>query len=621
MADHTAEDLFEILNDTDECPWIEAKGIGDTTTSIMETVCSYANEPGLGGGYILMSISADDSETASAHYKVDPMPNPDKLQSDIATQCASMFNIPVRPKMTIEKINGLPVLKIWVDELPDKQKPLYFTKKGLPSGALRRIGSTDQHCTDDDMHVFYQDSSSYDQTPVKGTTLADVDENALKRYRTLREKVNPAAEELTYNDSELLEALGCVNKENPNELNIAGLLLFGSSKIQRSTFPMLRADYIRVPGNTWVEDPDDRFNTIDMRGPLILVLYRLIDAINADLPKGFLLPEDGVQATSTGLPTKALREAIVNALMHRSYREHRPTQIIRYDNRIEIINPGFSLKSEEKLGQPGSETRNPFIAAVFHDTNLAETKGSGIRAMRRLMVAAHLVPPTFESSRENNEFVSRLLLHHFLDEKDLEWLKQFEQFQMSDSQKQALVFVREVGAVDNQTYRQMADCDIMKASSELRVLKGYNLLISKGKGRATYYIPAEVLNTPPLGLSTPPPSLSTPPSELSTPATGLSTPPSELSTPLLETLPEEIQSAIKNLGKRVNDAEMLRSLILKICSIRPFKTTELAEILGKREDYIKRKFLGEMITAKELKYLHPEMINHPNQAYLTNNRA
>ena len=83
---YTAEELFEILNDTDECPWIEAKGISDTTTSIMETVCSYANEPGLGGGYILMIISADESETAAAHYKIDQMPNPDKLQCDIATQ-------------------------------------------------------------------------------------------------------------------------------------------------------------------------------------------------------------------------------------------------------------------------------------------------------------------------------------------------------------------------------------------------------------------------------------------------------------------------------------------------------------------------------------------------------
>ncbi len=614
MPEYTSEELFEILNDTDECPWIEAKGIVDTTTSIMETVCSYSNEPGLGGGYILMSISADDTATGSTHYKVDPMPDPDKLQSDIATQCASMFNMPVRPAMTIEKINGQPVLKIWVDELPAKQKPLYFKSKALPSGALRRIGSTDQHCTDDDMHVFYQDTGSYDQTPVRGTTLADVDENAIKRYRVLREKVNPAAEELAYSDNELLGALGCVNKEDPNELNLAGLLLFGNSKIQRSTFPMLRADYIRVPGNVWVENPDDRFTTIDMRGPLILVLYRLIEAINADLPKGFLLPEDDVQAASTGLPMKALREAIVNALMHRSYREHRPTQIIRYDNRIEIINPGFSLKSEEKLGQPGSETRNPFIAAVFHDTNLAETKGSGIRAMRRLMQAAHLVPPTFESSRENNEFSSRLLLHHFLDANDLEWLKQFEKYDLADSQKQALIFVREVGAIDNTTYRQMADCDTLKASNDLRLLKTYNLLKSKGKGKATYYVAGA-------GLTATAQELSTPVAGLSTPPAGLSTPPSGLSTQPLDALPEEIKTEIKKLARRVNDPEVLKSLILRICSIKPFKSTELAEILGKREDYLKRKFLGELIGTRELKYLHPEMVNHPEQAYLTNNRT
>jgi ATP-dependent DNA helicase RecG len=113
----------------------------------METVCSYANEPGLGGGYILMGISADDSAPEPFQYKVDPMPNPDKLQSDLATQCAGMFNIPVRPKITMEKINGQAALKIWVDELPPKLKPLYFKKDKLPYGALRRIGSTDQHWT------------------------------------------------------------------------------------------------------------------------------------------------------------------------------------------------------------------------------------------------------------------------------------------------------------------------------------------------------------------------------------------------------------------------------------------------------------------------------------------
>jgi len=71
--------------------------------------------------------------------------NPDKMQSDLATQCACMFNIPVRPKISIEKINRLTALKMWVDELPAKQKPLYFKKDKLPYGAMRRIGSTDQY--------------------------------------------------------------------------------------------------------------------------------------------------------------------------------------------------------------------------------------------------------------------------------------------------------------------------------------------------------------------------------------------------------------------------------------------------------------------------------------------
>lgn len=623
---YTAQELFEILNDQDECPWIEAKGGSDSSHSVMETVCAFANEPGLGGGYILMGV-AFDTTTLFPHYKISGVSDPDKFQRDFASQCAGMFNLPIRPEVTVEKIHDKNVIKIWINELPARQKPVYFKVDGLPVGALRRIGSTDQHCTDDDMHVFYQDTTSFDQTPVTGISVADVDEHAIKRYRVLREKVNPSAEELTYDDAELLQSLGCVNREKPNELNVAGLLLFGKSITQRSTFPMLRVDYIRVPGNQWVPDPDDRFTTIDMRGPLLLLLYRLIDAINTDLPKGFLLPDDDIQAGSSGLPLKALREAIVNALMHRSYREHRPTQVIRYNNRIEIINPGYSLKSEEKLGQPGSETRNPFIAAVFHDTNLAETKGSGIRAMRRLMQAAHLVPPTFESSREHNDFTVRLLLHHFLDEKDIEWLNQFEQFNLIDPQKQALIFVREVGAIDNQTYRQMADCDTLKASTDLRALKSLRLFASKGKGKATYYIPGPSLSTEAPQISTQPSDLKKEfnvvdievDTKLSTQPPGISTQPIELSTQPPVHIPDHVLIQIQelNLKQRVHDSEKITEIIKTLCSIRPMTSNEIAHALGKREDYIRRKYLSQLIETGELLYLFPEMINHPEQAYLT----
>ena len=58
---------------------------------------------------------------------------------------------------------------------------------------------------------------------------------------------------------------------------------------------------------------------------------------------------------------------------------HSPAQIIRYSNRIEILNPGYSLKDMASLGTPGSRLRNPVIAAVLHELNWAETKGSGSR--------------------------------------------------------------------------------------------------------------------------------------------------------------------------------------------------------------------------------------------------
>ena len=195
-----------------------------------------------------------------------------------------------------------------------------------------------------------------------------------------------------------------------------------------------------------------------------------------------------------------------------------------------------------------------------------------------------------------------MLLHHFLDANDLFWLRQFKNFDLSDSQKQAIIFVREVGAIDNTTYRQMADCDTLKASNDLRFLKTQNLFISRGKGKATYYIAGIDLNTPPPDLNTPPPDLNTPPLNLSAP-------------------PLEILDRIKALNKREHDKGKIETIILDLCNLRALKASEIAGYFQKEESYFKRKYLSNLISEKRLKYLHPEMINHPEQAYLTNNRA
>ena len=148
MNIYSAQELYNRLKEADECVWIEAKGEDDTSESLMESVCSFSNEPGLGGGYILLGIK-EDKHSVENRFSVEGVDDSDKKQLDISTQCASMFNIAVRPRIDVETIEGKNVLKIFVPELTANQKPLYFTKQGIPQGAFRRIGSSDQHCTED----------------------------------------------------------------------------------------------------------------------------------------------------------------------------------------------------------------------------------------------------------------------------------------------------------------------------------------------------------------------------------------------------------------------------------------------------------------------------------------
>lgn len=403
-----AKELYARLLRLDESVQVEVKKGSEAGKSVLETICAFSNEPGIVEGYILLGIAPAD---LFGDYRVEGIRDIDKVQRDIASQCATMFNIPIRPLIKVEEIEGKAVLLIHVRELTPSQKPLYFKAQGLPRGAYRRIGTTDQHCTEEDLERFYSSSDAFEKIVQHDADMSDVDEVAIERYRFLRSKVNPMAEELMFNNEDLLLALGCAKRENGNlYLTNAGLLVFGTSMALRRLMPVVRVDYIRVPGNEWMDDPENRFTTIDMRGALLLLINRIYNAVTADLPNGFMLEEGQLQAQSIGLPSKVLRETLVNALIHRSYKENQPIQVIRYNNRIEIKNPGFSLKPMESFTMPGSELRNPFISSVFHETNLAETKGSGISTVQKLMQEALFAPPMFVSSRERNVFEATIPL-------------------------------------------------------------------------------------------------------------------------------------------------------------------------------------------------------------------
>jgi len=627
----TFDELWDRLTAADESVEIEAKTASQIGSSMLETVCAFANEPNREGGYLLLGVRPAQNTLFAIDYDVVGIPDPDKIQTDLATQCASAFNVTIRPQITAtSRPGGETVVVAFIPEAQPHEKPVYLRSKGLPRGAYRRIAGTDQVCTDDDVQALYQgrEHHSFDETLIEGANLDDLDSGAIDEYRRVRQAANPDAPELNYSTEDLLLSLFCASRHKGRIVpTLAGLLLFGGRPALRRYMPMMRLDYIRVPGREWVPDPDKRFESIEIRDPLMLAIPRAISAILDDIPSAFHLPANADQRSDIPLvPRTAIREAVVNAVMHRSYRQRSPVQIIRYANRLELRNPGHSLVPDDRLGEPGSLTRNEKTAAVLHETRYAETKGSGIRAMREALDQAGLTPPTFESDREKDTFVVTFLFHHFLNADDVQWLGRFADMALSEDEQRALVFAREIGAINNAAYRDINHVETLVASGKLRHLRDLGLLKQKGKAAGTYYVPTSRLVQPetpaapgefgqivPPGQPTP---AVTPKPATPTPAISRQSQGFDALAQRFPGLPDDLLAAVIGLGRRCRP-EQAKNVIARLCAWRPLRAEDIAAILGRGRAYVNRTYLGPMIREGQLEYVHPDQPAHPQQAYRT----
>ena len=208
-----------------------------------------------------------------------------------------------------------------------------------------------------------------------------------------------------------------------------------------------------------------------------------------------------------------------------------------------------------------------------------------------------------------------------------------------NEQKLALVFVREVGAIDNATYRQL-DSSITHARARLEIHKLCDLefIEKKGQGRNTYYIrtskvvslgerlrpqgerlPAKEQRLPPqhgtLGEKIPPQHGTL--GEKIPPQHGTfeieSQPKSR--NELLRELPKGLQERVAKLGKRAS-RKKVSQLLVDLCAFKPYSYEELALIIQRAAKPMKDKYIKPLRLANKLFYWIPEMINHPLQKYV-----
>ena len=221
----------------------------------------------------------------------------------------------------------------------------------------------------------------------------------------------------------------------------------------------------------------------------------------------------------------------------------------------------------------------------------------------------------------------------------MEWLAQYAEFGLVNEQKLALVFVREVGAIDNAAYRQL-DSSITHARARLEIHKLCDLgfLEKKGQGRNTYYIRTSKVvslgerlrpqdeKIPPqhgtLGEKIPPQSKRIPPQHG---ILGEKIPPQHCtfeieSQPksreeLLCELPKELHERVVKLGKWAS-REKVSQLLVDLCAFKPYSYEELALIIQRAAKPMKDKYIKPLRLANKLFYWIPEMINHPLQKYV-----
>ncbi|MDB2613787.1 putative DNA binding domain-containing protein [Chlamydiales bacterium] len=626
------DELLERLQTRDECDRIEAKEACNALgKSPLETISAFSNEPDLNGGYLILGLKRNEDIASDSRYIIQGVNDPDKVQLELVNACRNNFNIRISPRINIDIRNGKSIIWAFIPEAHPRNKPVFIESKEIKKGSFRRIGPSDQLCAAEDIDSFYQlrAGTHFESETIPGVTWEDISPEAIKEYRRLRAQIDPNANELELEDRQLLLSLKtAVQKDGDIIPTVGGLVLFGSKAALRREMPMAtRLDFLIVEGTEWVQDPSKRYHyAIEYREALVTLMPHLYSQIMSDMPSTFRLEPGKLQRNDIPLyPRDVIREALANLLMHRDYRSHQPTLIIRYSNRLEFRNAGYSLKPIEEIGEAGSKPRNPLIAAVFHELKHAETKGTGIRSMKIWMKEAGLTtPPIIESKREGNEFDLILLPHHLLNKEALVWLSRFKEFNLTDAQRRALVLTYELGAITNQDYRQLNGTDTLTATAGLRGLRDAKLLEQKGKGNGTYYkLSSKDLELPVaeetpvinLGDKTLTPGISlgdkalTP--EISPESKGLDAIPEEFAN-----LPEKLKRQISGLGNRSSSPEEFKDIIKQLCSLGPLTKSQLANILNRTTDHLGKEYLSKMIQSGELAYLHKK-VAHPQQAYIT----
>lgn len=419
----------------------------------LKWVCGFANA---NGGVIY--VGKDDNGN------VVDVPDFKKLMDDIPNKIRNAMGITA--EVNLHEETGKHFIEIITQP--------YSVPISLRGRYYYRSGSTKQELTGATLNEFLLKKSgkTWDDVIEQRATFDDIDKKAVKIFLTASENAGRLPENNQgLSIPELFEKLRLT--EN-GQLKRAAIILFG--KDPGKFYPNI---FVKI-GRFGKDDTDIKFQETE-EGNLVVLLNAVLNQLNHK----FLIRSiefEGMHRIEKGeYPLAAIREMLLNALVHRSYMGA-PIQIRVYDDKISIWNEGTlpeGLTLAALKRSHSSRPRNPIIADVAFKGGYIDAWGRGTIKIFDTCKEAELPEP--EMQELDGGFIITLLKNILTEER-------LTKLGLNSRQVKAILYVVEHGSITNSKYQEINVVGKTLATEELQNLVGRELLRQTGtKGRGSRY--------------------------------------------------------------------------------------------------------------------------------------
>jgi len=272
------------------------------------------------------------------------------------------------PKFLAQRFEDKSILIIEISE--GMNKPYYYHSEGVDKGTYIRMGRHTVPATLDIIQELKWQSNGIDfeKTPVFTANMDDLNTQSINVF--LKNRKNSGNAEIT---NEVLKSYALLSHDQSKKYpSVAGILLFGLKPQVYFSEAMIICSHFQ--GNAGREV----LATIDCEGTLFNQFTQAFSFITSRLYTSFTIT--GLKREETlEIPKIAIREALLNLIVHRNYHIKAPAKIAIYDDRIEFFSPGEFPGPflTENLRSGITYLRNPAICKVLREAKYIEKLGSG----------------------------------------------------------------------------------------------------------------------------------------------------------------------------------------------------------------------------------------------------